>query len=169
MKTETKKLFVIKENTKGYFLIGIYYKAKRLGVTTNIKEATFYREDKIDSVLEQIEILTADLLWEKMDSGETYEAQLPENIGEYKDAVINGILAKFSDIEKSGVHAVNYKYIEDMVSMTKDEHGEYDLPHPTIITTSWSDCYQDDVSVEDAVDQMFDGCHVLYVGHMSVL
>ena len=88
---------------------------------------------------------------------------------EYKDSVINTIVAMFSIEQRVGVHKVDYKYIEGMVSSFINEHREEDLPHPTIIDTCWSDCYQDNEPVMVAVKKMFEGCKTLYHGHMSVL
>lgn len=91
------------------------------------------------------------------------------NINDYEKAVINGIVERFPERDRNGVHAINYKYVEQIVSEFKNEHNEYELPHPEILDTCWSDFYQNNQPVEEAIDAMYEAVKTLYYGHMSVL
>lgn len=169
MKTEIKKNYWVKEKVKGCYIVGVRMKDQQIDVTNDTNKAKIYRDDKVSKVLLLLELVSTNTKWQIIDTGSPIELHYTDDIEEYKRLVVQGILDKFSDKEKSGVHAVTPKYILDMISSRKDEDGAEELPHGTLIPTSWSDCYQEHTWIEDAVEQMAPGCKALYYGHMSVL
>lgn len=169
MITKSFKIYRIKEKVKGVYVVGIRMKDQQVDVTNDTNKARKYRVDRVNSIHKKLQLLCNSQRWEVVDTNESVELHYTDDIQEYKRLVIQGILDGFSPRDKSGPHAVNAEYIEDMVSMRKDEDGAEDLPYETFIPTSWSECYQNRVWIEDAVEQMLPGCITLYQGHMSVL
>lgn len=169
MKTEVVKTYWIKEKVRGCYVTGIRLAEQQISVTKDITKARKYRDDKVNKVRLKLELFCTNQRWEVVPTGESVELHYTDDIKEYKALVIKGILDKFSDKEKSGVHAVTAEYIEGMISSRKNEHEEEELPHEKLIPTTWHDCYEDNVSIEDAVEEMAPGCKTLYYGHMSVL
>jgi hypothetical protein len=169
MITNIEKLYWIKDRLTGTYIVGVSLKDQAIDVTVKTNEARTYREEEVEKNVHLVNVLYSGNRWDAVDSGDSIELHYSDDIREYKDAVINGILKHFSDAEKKGVHAVNYKYIEDMVSSRMNQHREEELPYEETITTSWSECYQEGTCIEDAVEMMYPGCRTLYIGHMSVL
>jgi hypothetical protein len=59
--------------------------------------------------------------------------------------------------------------IEDMISLRKNEYGEYDLPYPDHIDTCWTDFYENNMSPEAACASMVHGVITLLEGSASVM
>lgn len=169
MQTKRFKTYYIREQVKGVYVIGIRMRDQLVDVTKDTNKARKYREDNVYQVLQKLQVLCAKERWLVNESGEEVELHYTDDAKEYRDAVIKGILDGFTPTEKSGPHAVDAKYIEDMITAKKDEDGAEDLPYGEYIPTTWGDCYQNKVWIEDAVEQMLPGCLTLYRGHMSVL
>lgn len=96
-----------------------------------------------------------------------------ENISEYKEQLLtllwNAIPTKLKGYVISSKPEEAKKDIEDMVSLKRNEYGEYDLLYPDYIPAPWSDYYENNKSVEKAYEELLPGVIDLLNSSASVM
>jgi hypothetical protein len=85
----------------------------------------------------------------------------------YEKEVVNKILSKLSYpiVKNLGLTVVS---ISKNLSSIKNEHGEYESVYDSLPSTI-DECYEEGMSVEEAVELLYDPYYSLLIGHCSVL